>query len=285
MISKQTQDKKIVTYQTWLTAKQILDSRKTNNIKIKQYPIHYTGLCRCGICGSKLTVCINNHGKYFSLRCMSHTIRAKENCKVSITTNTLYTHGLSLDDALYPILLIGLLKKLANTNTKDELEEKKVQLQNILNQEQKLTEMYLNGLLDSSVYESNLKNQIEKKKTIQQELIQLESEQNETDTERIRLLINKVVGRGLSYEQYHELIPYSIKDIVVYQDKVVVNTVDGPIVLRRWKERGILKLDEYIWSNIPPNYKIIYYKNKPNIYASKNTLFHTPNLTIQQLED
>ena len=79
VISKQTENQKIVDFNTWKMAKEILDSRKTNNIKVKQYPIHYTGLCRCGKCNSKLSVCINNKGKYFSFRCMSHTIRAKEN--------------------------------------------------------------------------------------------------------------------------------------------------------------------------------------------------------------
>lgn len=285
VISKQTADKKIIDFSTWKTAKDILDSRKTNNIKIKQYPIHYTGLCRCSKCGSKLTVCINNKGRYFSFRCMSHTIRAKENCKISITANTLYSTGLSLDDATYPILILGLLKKLSNTNSKDVLEEKRITLQNLINQEQKLTEMYLNGLLDSSIYESNLKNQVEKKKTIQQEIIQLENEAKEDDNERTRLLVNKLVGRGLSFEEYHEIMQYTIKTILVAEDQITVETYFGDIVLPRYKVRGILVLPEYKWRNTGEEFKIYYHQNTFNVYKPQVKIFTYNNLTIYIQED
>ena len=280
VISKQTENKKIIDFNTWKMAKEILDSRKTNNIKVKQYPIHYTGLCRCGKCNFKLSVCINNKGRYFSFRCMSHTIRAKENCKISITANTLYSKGLSLDDAIYPILILGLLKKLSNTSSASDLEEKKIALQNLLNQEQKLTEMYLNGLLDSSIYEQNLKNQVEKKKTLEQELIQLENEQNEDDNERIRHLVNKLVGRALNFEEYHEIMQYTIKQIIVFEDHIQIQTHFGDIELPRYKVRGILVLPEYKWLNTGEEFKIYYHTNTFNIYKPRKQIFKHQQLTI-----
>lgn len=285
VISKQTENKKIIDFNTWKMAKEILDSRKTNNIKIKQYPIHYTGLCRCGKCNSKMSVCINNKGKYFSFRCMSHTIRNKENCKISITANTLYNKGLSLDDAIYPILILGLLKKLSNTSSVSDLEEKKISLQNILNQEQKLTELYLNGLLDSSIYEQNLKNQIEKKKTLEQEIIQLENEQNEDDTERIRHLVNKLVGRALNYEEYHEIMQYTIKDIIVFEDHIIVHTHFGDIELPRKKQRGILVLPEYKWLNTGTEFKIYYHFDSFSPYLTRKQIFKHQQLTIYQQKE
>ena len=40
VISKQTENKKIIDYNTWKTAKEILDSRKTNRTRIKYHQIH-----------------------------------------------------------------------------------------------------------------------------------------------------------------------------------------------------------------------------------------------------
>lgn len=284
---KQTEGIELVDFRTYQLANNLLNSRKGAKFQIKKYPSHFTSMLHCGICGSVLKICINNHGKYFSFRCMQHVLRAQENCKVSITSNTLYTTGLSLEDAVYPLLIIGLLKKLQANPKQDQnkLEEKQVELNNLLNQEKTFTDLFMKGLLDNSNFESNLLQLKEKKSNLQQEIIQLEQQLKEDNSDQIRQLVNKIVARKLTYEQYQELIPYTFKDIVIYPDKVVVNTVEGPITLRRWKERGILKMDEYIWSNQPPNFKIIYFKDKPNIYLPKTTLFTSTNLTIQQLED
>ena len=270
---KQTKDKELISFNDWSIAQKILNSRKTNNIQPKKYQNHFVGLCKCSKCGSILKVCINNNGKYFSLRCMSHVDRNKDNCKVSITANTLYDKGLSLDDAIYPLLIIGLLKKLqANPKDKNVLNEKQIQLQNLITSEQKLTEMFLNGLLDASIYEQNLKAQKEKKNILQQEIVQLEQELKEDDTEKVRLMVNKIIIRKLSYEEYQELIPYSIKDIVVFEDKIVANTVEGSVEIPRYRHQGRIKLPEYFWSNDGKNFIIYYYKNNPNIYAEKQLL-------------
>ena len=283
--SKQVEGKEIINFQTWTVAKKILDSRKTNNTKVKKYPLHFTSLLKCGHCGSKMVVCINQQGKYFSFRCMSHTIRAKNNCKVSITANTLYDKGLSLDDAIYPLLIIGLLKKLqANPKDKNVLNEKQIQLQNLITSEQKLTEMFLNGLLDASIYEQNLKAQKEKKNTLQQEIVQLEQELKEDDTEKVRLMVNKIIIRKLTYEEYQELIPYSIKDIVVFEDKIVANTVEGSVEIPRYRHQGRIKLPEYFWSNDGKNFKIYYYRNNPNIYGEKEKLFETEYMKIYYIK-
>lgn len=284
---KQTEGIELVDFRTYQLANNLLNSRKGAKFQIKKYPSHFTSMLHCGICGSVLKICINNHGKYFSFRCMQHVLRAQENCKVSITANTLYTTGLSLEDAIYPILIIGLFKKLQVNPNKDKqtLIEKQVELVNLQNKEIKFTDIFLQGLLSNSVYETNLKQLKEKKDILQQEIIQLEQSLAEDNSDHIRHLVNKIVARKLTFEEYHELLPYSIKDIVVYPTKVVVKTVEGDVELERYKDRGILKLREYIWSNMPNKYKIIYYKKAPNIYLPKKTIFTSTNLTIQQLED
>lgn len=283
---KQTKGKELVDFQLWQQAQNLLTSRKGQKFQLKKYPNHFTSMLHCGICGSVLKICINNHGKYFSFRCMNHTLRAQSNCGVSITTNTLYPKGLSLEDALTPLLIIGLLKRLQiNPKDKNMLNEKQIQLQNLINSEQKMTELFLNGLLDASIYEQNLKAQKEKKSQLQQEIIQLEQELKEDDTEKVRLMVNKIVARKLTFEDYQELIPLTIKDIIVYPNKVVVSTVEGQIELERYRERGILKLREYVWRNDGQNFKIIYYKDNFNLYKPRKQIFTSNNFTIYQQEE
>lgn len=287
--AQQVQGKEIIDYNTWLAAKQILDSRKTNNIRVKIYPIHFTGLCKCGKCGSKMSVCINEHGKYFSFRCMSHTIRAKENCKVSITVNTLYNKGLSLDNAVEPILILGLLKKLNEQKNaveiKDQIEAKKVDLNNIQIKEKQLSNMFLEGLLSEDALKTTLAANKAKKDSLQQEIIQLEQALGEDDIERTRLLVNKIVGRSLSFEQYHELIPQTIKEIEVFEQEIKVKTFFGDITLPRFKNRGILVLPEYKWKNTGTEFKIYYHTDTFNIYKPHKQIFKYNNFTIYMQEN
>lgn len=287
--AQQVQGKEIIDYNTWLTAKQIIDSRKTNNIRVKIYPLHFTGLCKCGKCGAKMSVCINEHGKYFSFRCMSHTIRSKENCKVSITANTLYNKGLSLDNAVEPILILGLLKKLSeqknSVEIKSSVEAKKVELNNIQLKEKQLTNMFIEGLLSQDGLKNTLAANKAKKDALQQEIIQLEQELSEDDLEKTRLLVNKIVGRGLSFEQYQELVPHTIREIEVFEQEIKVKTFFGEITLPRFKVRGIYVLPEYKWKNTGSEFKVYYHKETFNIYKKQIKIFNKDNLTIYLQED
>lgn len=285
--AQQVQGKEIIDYNTWITAKNLMDSRKNNKFQVKKYPNHYTSLVKCAKCGSTMSVCINEHGKYISFRCMSHTTKNKENCKVSITANTLYNKGLSLDDCLEPILILGLLKKLNNSTNNsaiEQLEQKKIALSNIISSEQKLTEVFLKGLLDSSVYETNLTSVKTQKTSLQQEIIELEQDLAQDDVEKTRLLVNKIVGRGLSFEQYQELIPLTIKQIDVDEQEIKVKTFFGDIMLPRRKFRGIYCLPEYKWKNTGSEFKIYYHFETFSPYKPHKQIFTYNNFTIY-LED
>ena len=283
---KQTEGKELIDFNTFKQAQNLLNSRKGQKFQLKKYPNHFTSSMHCGVCGSVLKLCINNHGKYFSFRCMNHVLRAQQNCKVSITTNTLYSHGLSLEDALYPLLIVGLLKKLQANPKQDQskLEEKQVELNNLLNQEKTFTDLFMKGLLDASIFESNLLQLKEKKDNLQQEIINIQEQLKDDDSDKVRKLAQKIVVKKLTYEEYQELIPYTIKDIIVYQDKVVVKTIEGDVSIPRFKDQGIIKLPEYIFSNQPNKWRIYYYRNNPNIYGEKEKLFETDYMKIYYIK-
>ena len=286
--AKQVEGKEIIDFQTWKLANEILNNRKTQKFQVKKYPNHYTSLVKCGKCGSTMTVIINEHGKYISFRCISHITKKKDNCKISITANTEYNKGLSLDDALEPILIISLLKKLNNSSSssvKEQFEQKQVQLNNLITQEQKFTELFFKGLLDSTVYETNLTSVKAQKSTLQQELIQLQQELQQDDTEHIRMLVNKIVGRSLSFEQYQELIPLTIKQIEVFEQEIKVKTFFGDICIPRFKNRGILVLPNYSWKNTGTEFKIYYHTSTFSPYKPHKQIFTYNNFTIYLQED
>ena len=145
--------------------------------------------------------------------------------------------------------------------------------------------MFLDGAISEDGLKTALAENKAKKDGLQQEIITLEQDLAEDDSEYLRLMINKIVGRGLSFEQYHELIPLTIKQILVYQDHITVQTYFGDINLPRFKNRGILVLPEYKWKNTGKEFKIYYHTNTFNIYKPHKQIFKYQQLTIYQQEE
>ena len=140
-------------------------------------------------------------------------------------------------------------------------------------------------MLDSTVYESNLTSVKAQESTLQQELIQLQQELQQDDTEHIRLLVNKIVARKLTFEEYQELISLTIKQIEVQEDKITVQTHFGNFSLPRKRISGQMRLPEYKWLNTGEQFKIYYHFNTFNIYKKQTKLFQTKNFTIYQQEE
>lgn len=84
----------------------------------------------------------------------------------------------------------------------------------------------------------------------------------------------------MSFEQYHELIPQTIKQIEVFEDKVIVQTYFGDIELPRRKFRGILCLPEYKWKNTGSEFRIYYHFDNFNIYKPHKQIFKHNNFTV-----
>ena len=286
--SKEVEGKELIDFTTWNEANNLLNKNRTHRKPKKKYTYFFNGLCKCGYCGSNLNVVIN-HKKYFSLRCPRHISTNYPNCKVSIGLNSVFEHGLGMNAAITPILILGLLKKLQEQNNqealKSQIESNKIELNNITNKEKQLSTMFLEGLIEQDVLKTVLNQNKAKKSAIEQEIIKLEHQAVDVDKEEVRALTSKVFNRKLTDNEYNRLVQQTIKEIKVYHDKIEVETYFGSITLPRKKVLSWLALPTYIWSNTPGHYRLYYYYNAPNIYAPKQKLFDNKELAIYLIEE
>ena len=286
--AKEIEGKELVDFEDWKMAVDILERRKTHRHPVKKNTYFYNGLCKCGYCGDVMSIVINNK-IYYTLRCKSHQTRAKENCHNTIAQNTDHPNGLGMNSALYPLMVLGLLKKLSQKNNqieiKSQIEQKTVELNNLTSKEKQLSNMFLEGLLSEDALKTTLAENKAKKDSLQQELIELERQTGETDEDEIRALSSKVFNRKLTTEEYQTLIHNTVKQIIVYQDHIIVQTYFGNVELPRKRLNGWMKLPMYIFRNEPNNYKLYYYYGNFNIYAKQKKLFSSNNFTIYLQED
>ena len=95
------------------------------------------------------------------------------------------------------------------------------------------------------------------------------------------ILRAKILNHQTTKEDYAELVHRSIKQIIVFREKIEVTTVEGKITLPRMKYRSMKVLPNFIWSNLPKKkLKLYYYFKSPNIYAKRKLLFSNPDLDI-----
>ena len=287
-VAKETKDKTIVDYNTWKLAREILDARKEHHARIKKRTHYFSGIIFCGYCGGKMTSAVFKNSKYPCYLCKTHHIMKKESCSCGISTETQYEMGLSLNECIEPLLIIGLLKKLnEKTDNNKVLEDKKIELNNLLSQEKKITDLFLTGLIEEKTLLDTLAKSKGRKKTLQNDLIELENI-NKSD-EYLRELRSKILNHKTTKEEYSELVHRSIKQIKVFKDKIEVSTVEGLIVLPRRVFSGMKVLPKYAWSNIGgKKLKLYYYYGGEfDIYAKRVQIFDSNNITVylQKNED
>ena len=286
--AKEIEGKELVSFEDWKTAVEILERRKTHRHPVKKNTYFYNGLCKCGYCGDVMSIVINNK-VYFTLRCKSHQTRAKDNCHNTIAQNTDHSNGLGMFSALYPLMVIGLLKRLHQQNNlveiKAKIEAKTVDLNNLTSKEKQLSNMFLEGLLSEDVLKTALAENKAKKDSLQQELIQLEQQTGEIDEVELRSLTSKVFNRKLTNEEYQSLINITIKQILVYHEKTIVQTYFGDVELERRRLNGWWKLPMYTFRNSPYSYKLYYYFGTFNIYKPMKKLLDLGYFTIFMQEN
>ena len=132
--AQQVKGKEIIDYKTWEEANRILNQRKEHKRPVKKNTIFFNGITRCGCCNSLLHVAINNK-KYLSLRCASHNRLEKENCHINIGQNTSFANGLGMNDAVQPLLMLGVLNKLNSTTNHAEERGLKLLIKKLINGE------------------------------------------------------------------------------------------------------------------------------------------------------
>ena len=90
-------------------------------------------------------------------------------------------------------------------------------------------------------------------------LKKLNSTTNHAEERGLKLLIKKLINGEINPTTYQMLVNWTIKGIVVHQQKIIVETHWGNIELERRKLNGRYKLPKYKWTCNEHDYKLVYY--------------------------
>ena len=290
--SKQIGSKAFISFDDWHKIKSIFEVRKVIKPRAKENWAPCSGFVFCGKCGARM-ILRGGTSKTAYYGCDSHLKLRKDLCRGNLASSITVEAGLGLVEAIAPLLVIGVqekLKELALKNTfQNELKEVKVQLSNVVEKEKRLTELYLKGLIEDSIFENSLTDLKTAKTELKAKMISLkEKMDNEEDEERVRKLYRKVVNGHISHGEYEELFRMCIKKITVTLEKVTVNTILGVVEIPRQHIGRYTLLPHFSFASVNEGkLKLYYYYGKKrdiaNVYAKSKVLATLGNLEVVYL--
>lgn len=264
---KSLQTDGFIEFSVWKEVQDIFASHKYYKRKDKKGHYPLTGLISCGCCGKRMNICLDGHNKKKLYVCHEHK---RINGHVYCGTNIRVTHdskwGEGLQEAIYPILSLAALKELETSHeeskVREELTKMKVEVQNLLEREKKLTGMFINGLIDETSLENALHDITVKKKSIQMTILNLENmlKSEDNSVEKQIELLKSIVEHTITPEEYEKLIRKTVKHMYVYTDKLIIETFFGEFELPRQNISKYRLLPHY-FMNMDNEYNInlIYY--------------------------
>lgn len=262
-----------IQFSLWKEVQDIFERRKHIALRPKKNWLPLTGYVRCGKCGSFL-VCHSSSRlvKYYT--CEQYLSQKKvKPCKIHMTISNkkskTFQRGEGLIEAIYPLLIMPALKELETATNQAEamkkLEELKVSYANALEREKKLTDMYVQGMVDENTLTVSLKANAEKKQQLNVEIINIESTLSVSKNgiaEQMKVIEN-IVHEKITHEEYECLARKTLRKILITDEEVKIETLWGEFTLPRQKVSNSNLLPHY-WLNLDTNYDvhIIYYKGK-----------------------
>lgn len=290
--SKQIGSKAFISFDDWHKIKEIFEVRKVIKPRAKENWAPCSGFVFCGKCGARM-ILRGGTSKTAYYGCDSHLKLRKDLCRGNLASSITKEAGLGLVEAIAPLLVVGVqekLKELALKSTfQNDLKEVKVQLSNVVEKEKRLTELYLKGLIEDSIFENSLTDLKTAKTDLKAKMISLkEKMDNEEDEERVRKLYRKVVNGHISHGEYEELFRMCIKKITVTLEKVTVNTILGVVEIPRQHIGRYTLLPHFSFASVNEGkLKLYYYYGKKrdiaNVYAKSKVLATLGNLEVVYL--
>lgn len=226
---------------TWQKANDILNQRKIGNGKDRKTIYPFTGYVVCGVCGRKMSVKVEQNGKF---KYICH------NCKEEGKTD--YSRFF-IDSSLYPFLSNGILNKLKKEK-KVEIDSEKLKKEKVeLKERQKnINDLYSDGMMDFAEYARLLKKNNNKIVEIENKLqlaVQKKSEVVEHLTsEGARIKLEKLASGEIENKELRLLVAESLNKILVYNNKLILDLKEGQIELERVKKGQRLGIKDYDFS-------------------------------------
>lgn len=297
--SKQLEGLAFIDFSVWKKVQEKLSNRKKVPFRAKQKWLPLSGMLQCGCCGKKL-IFKKNKDKFGKYYCIRHVLIDKTSCGVHIT-NSIKNEaglgpkpGLGLIEVISPILILGaydmLQKHLHSEDTKKQLNELNVQLSNIKEKSKKITNLFISDIISEDVATEQLNSLRKEEKELKNKITSIEATlSEETDIEHDRRLINKIVHGNITHEEFEELLNKTVKKIIVFKEKVIIQTYFGDVELPQLKHRNYWVLPRFTFNNNENGTYDLYYYNGTNpivnIYAKdQKTIFDSNGMKIKYVK-
>lgn len=234
---KQVIGMEIISFDTWQEVQKRFEKRKLTHPREKKSVLPLSGLVYCGKCGRKMFIRRSEKRNFYE--CINTAIQKTVSCKSRIYNSHKSKYGLGLIECIYPILALSITERLNISMNKEsnqkELNECEVKLKNLIQKEKKISDLYLNELMDESTYKDNLTIIKKEKDILNQKVNKLKLALN-TGKEFIRkasILLDKIVFRTLSNSELYTCVHDVINRIDVVKESVTITTIFGSFTLPR----------------------------------------------------
>lgn len=224
---------------------EIMQGKKTGHRKEKFRWLPLSGLLHCGYCGSRLLANTEKRTKseMITYSCNQAVNLGKKECSPSRINYSLKKDNYTgIFEAVKPLLVIALFDMLdkqeqAKQNGKKQ-DELKVQIANLQARKEKLTALFVQGLLNADELEKNLqaiKNEIN---ACNSELLNIATSNPDDTTKHFNSLYKRFkadsfLNDELPHADYESLLQGTIKRIDCYADRVTVTTIQGQVTIPR----------------------------------------------------
>ena len=235
----------------------IMQERTTGKRKSKYNWLPFSGLLYCGECGSKLMVNCDRGNMVYSCQISSNA--GKKTCSgsrinIQVKKNDFYT---GLYDCVKPLLVLSLFdlmdeKEKAETAIAD-LEKLEVEKANLESKKEKLTGLFISGLLTADDLEKNLKSIKARLNEIAEKRINCRNNNPDETTRHFNSLYKRFQAESFLHDEldravYENCLKTAIKRINVYFDRIEVETIFGNVSIPRifWKNKRNLPVSEMV---------------------------------------
>lgn len=234
----------IITFTDYREANELVANRKHRsgkqkyNVKGKTHRhfLPFSGLLICGNCGKRLSMIDDKGLVYF---CKNTILTKNKGCTSSrIRMFSFYDDNdfLLTFQALFSIVLSEFIWKMGQDNSlKAECETLKVDIENAKSKLKQITDLFMSGDYDGSIFVEKSKGYTEKIKAESNKLFSLENQLKDTDDGKLKYY--NEIREKITYTEsvlnddlYSLLLRKTIKKIIVYSDHLTVELIDSETV-------------------------------------------------------
>ncbi len=255
----QMQGQEIISVRQWAEVQRIITSkRRQYHNKAKKHWLPLSGRLFCGYCGRHM-ICTIDKGRIYYICNRGNLDSASGCCRNSRIRFESGAYGKpALQDVLPPLFVTALLEREKTNYTRQQelkqLDFYNTRLNTLKTMEEKLCNLYLDGILNDEQLKEMLNVYTKKKKKISEYIMKLQNAASPVSPkeQQREVLLNmfKKLQRGkIANSVYQTLLDESCLKITVYREYISISTLYGTFPLPRLWRNNRCSLPEWQLSN------------------------------------